>query len=95
MPTTYLWQQRLLNKPIDDNAGEAVRNFTESGKMDALLCEVRTCGKDVQRMVDTIRRCLNTLPAEHRRIVALHIHRASFGSGAFSLAAVSALCYVH
>ncbi|MCU0692280.1 MAG: hypothetical protein MUF54_12845 [Polyangiaceae bacterium] len=83
MPTTYLWQQRLLNnKPVDGGADAAVRASDER-RMHELLCEVETCKQDVQRMVDIIRRYLDDFPPEHRRAVALHIYGASQGQGAF------------
>jgi len=62
--------------------------------MEALLCEVRACGQDVQRMVDIIRCHLNSLPVEHRRAVALHLYRKTQGQGHITHATESALGFV-
>lgn len=95
MPTTYLWQQRLLNSnKVDGGAVAAAHSFARDGSMDKLLQDVTACGRDVQRMVGIIRGRLNELPVEHRRAIALLLYRSTQGQGAVTQATESALGFV-
>ena len=95
MPTSYLWKQRLLSNSMrNSDAIAAAQDFARNGRMDALLCELRCCGNDVQRMIDVALRCLDDFPAEHRQAVALVLYRSTQGQGDITYATEAALGFV-